>query len=148
MSLGCRQCVPSRDLWSFEIRFEFESAARFNSIRKWWANSKIFESNRPCLPIARRMGLHLLLVSGPLRCRRRTLPRDDISRPGTDFNTTREASICCNGIHGPSRSLRNVDETICFAFASIASHRLFFALKSRSSDWRPIRFEIPFEFEP
>jgi len=55
----CRRdwCSPypllNRDLQSFDIRFEFESAARFDSIRKWWADSKIFELNRPCLPIAR-----------------------------------------------------------------------------------------------
>jgi len=34
----------ARDLRSFEIRFEFESAV---PIRKWWADSKF--SNRPCL---------------------------------------------------------------------------------------------------
>ena len=32
-----------RDLRSFEIRFEFESAVRFDSIRKGLADSKIFE---------------------------------------------------------------------------------------------------------
>jgi len=43
-----------RNLRSFEIQFEFESAVRFDSVRKWLANSKIFESNRPCLLLAGR----------------------------------------------------------------------------------------------
>jgi len=41
--------IQSRDLRSFVIRFEFESAVRFDSIRKKLADSKIFESNRSCL---------------------------------------------------------------------------------------------------
>jgi len=44
--------VKNRDLRSFEIRFEFESAVRFHSIRKGLADS-IFESNRLCVPLTR-----------------------------------------------------------------------------------------------
>jgi len=35
------------------------------------------------------LGPHPLLVSGPPRCRGRTSPRDDVSRPGTDFHATK-----------------------------------------------------------
>ena len=41
--------VKARDLRSFEMRFEFESAVRLDSIQQRLADSKIFESNRPWL---------------------------------------------------------------------------------------------------
>jgi len=41
--------VKHRDLRSFKIRFKFKSAVRFDLIRKGLVDSKIFESNRPCL---------------------------------------------------------------------------------------------------
>ena len=55
-----------KTIGTFEIQLEFESAVRFNSIRKGLADSKIFESNRRrrirrCLPIARRRPISVVI---------------------------------------------------------------------------------------
>jgi len=61
--------LATRDLWSFKIRFE--SAARFDSIQKWWADSKIFESNRSCQMASLAVTCSSGLTSRQ-RCRRLT----------------------------------------------------------------------------
>jgi len=53
-SINVENGVKTKDMPRFKIRLEFESAVGFDSIPKGLADSKISESNRTCLPLARR----------------------------------------------------------------------------------------------